>query len=267
VRQVLAHAARGGPTPGTLYDHPMLRLTVGGHLVYLEPDLIAFKIGDKFHVVEIKSFPVIDRRADGTQVAAATRQAAIYVIALQELFADAGLDPALVATSIFLVTPKNFGNTPIATLIDARKQITMLQTQLARMERVETLVELLPPQLTFDLAVDPGGVPRRPPAQLAADLRQVPARYRPECLNHCELAGLCRAEARQDDSLDVYGPGVADLFGGIDTAQTALDLAEGRRTPGADQVDVAAALRHAERLRAELAAERAAGAELAGGAA
>ncbi|MEV0584489.1 hypothetical protein [Nonomuraea sp. NPDC050310] len=262
-RQVLAHAARGGSSPGILYDHPMLRLAVGGQLVYLEPDVIAFKIGDKFHVVEIKSFPVIDRQADGTQVAAATRQAAVYVIALRELFADAGLDPDLVAASIFLVTPKNFGNTPIATLIDARKQIAMMTTQLARMDRIETLVKLLPAQVSFDLAVDAAGVARRPQAQLAGDLRQVPARYRPECLDHCELAGLCRAEARQDDSLDVYGPGVADVLGGIGTAQTALALAEGQRIPSADQTDVARALRHAERLRTELAA----GAELAGGAA
>ncbi|MGN9846509.1 hypothetical protein ACTMTI_51230 [Nonomuraea sp. H19] len=251
--RALVNAARGGPTPGTLYDHPMLRLNVGGHDVYLEPDLIAFKIGDRFYVVEIKSFPVIDRQADGTQVAAATRQASIYVIALQDLFASNGLDPALVATSVFLVTPRNFGNTPIATLIDARKQISMLKRQLTRMDGIDTLLDLLPPGLTFDLAVDATGMATRPPAELAADLRRIPARYRPECMAHCELAGLCRAEARENASLDVYGLGVADIFGGVDTMHTALALAEGRRQPGDDQADVARTLRHAERLRAELA--------------
>lgn len=250
--RALVSAARGGPDPGTLYDHPMLRLNVGGNNVYLEPDLIAFKIGDRFYIVEIKSFPVIDRQANGAQVAAATRQASIYVIALQDLFATNGLDPELVATSVFLVTPRNFGNTPIATLIDARKQISMLNRQLARMDRIDTLLDLLPSGLTFDLALDGTGVPTRPAANLAADLRRIPARYRPECLAHCELAGLCRDEARQNASLDVYGQGVVDIFGGVDTTHTALSLAEGRQ-PSDDQAGVARTLRHAERLRATLA--------------
>ena len=35
-----------------------------GTRVYLEPDLIAFQLGGRFHVVEIKSFAVIDGQAD-----------------------------------------------------------------------------------------------------------------------------------------------------------------------------------------------------------
>ena len=34
---------------------------------YLEPDLVAFQLGGQFHVVEIKSFAVIDGQADGEQ--------------------------------------------------------------------------------------------------------------------------------------------------------------------------------------------------------
>src|SRR6266542_2655711 len=48
---------------GALFDHPLLRLSVGGRDVYLEPDLIAFQWKGQFHVVEIKSFPVIDGQA------------------------------------------------------------------------------------------------------------------------------------------------------------------------------------------------------------
>ncbi|MFL6052787.1 MAG: hypothetical protein ACJ72W_07720 [Actinoallomurus sp.] len=247
----LERAARGRQSPATLYDHPMLRLNVGGHFVFLEPDLIAFKVGDLFYVVEIKSFPVIDGRADGTQVAAATKQACIYVIALQEMFAEQGLDPALISTSVFLVTPKGFGSTPVATQIDGRKEISMLRRQLARMDRIETLLDLLPPGVTFDLAITDMN-PTRPAHELAADLRQVPARYRPSCTAHCELAGLCRDEARSSGSLDLYGPGVADVLGGIDSAQTALALAEGRQAPADAQTDVARILRHAERLRSRL---------------
>lgn len=163
----LWRAATRRPSPATLYDHPMLRLSVGGQYVYLEPDLVAFKVEDLFYVVEIKSFPVIDGRADGIQIAAATKQASTYVIALQDMFTDLNLDPALISTSVFLVTPKGFGNTPVATLIDARKEITMLRRQLQRMDRVADLLDLLPPGLSFDLAVVED-TPTRPPQELAA---------------------------------------------------------------------------------------------------
>lgn len=249
----LLRAVRGEQTPGTLFDHPLLRLNIGDNQVYLEPDLVAFKVGDQIHVVEIKSFPVIDRQADGEHVAAAINQAAVYVVALQDMFAEHGVDPGVVATSVFLVTPRNFGNTPVATRTDARKQIAMIRRQLNRMDRVETLLDLLPPGLTFDLAPDVRGEATRPPEELAAHVRQVPARYRPGCIARCELAGLCRAEARENDSLDLFGPDVVDMLGGIDTASTALALAEGARRPAEDQADVTWALRHAEKLRAELA--------------
>jgi hypothetical protein len=154
---------------------------------------------------------------------------------------------------VFLVTPRNFGNTPMATRTDARKQIAMIRRQLSRMDRVETLLDLLPAGLTFDLAPDARGEATRPPEELAAHVRQVPARYRPGCIARCELAGLCRAEARESDSLDLFGSDVVDVLGGIDTASTALALAEGTRRPAEDQADVTWALRHAEKLRAELA--------------
>lgn len=248
-------AAPAGREPGTLFDHPLLRLQIGGVPVYLEPDLVALKAAGRFHVVEIKSFPVIDGRADPEHAAAAVKQAAVYVVALQEMFAEHGVDPDVVATSVVLVTPKNFGNTPTATQVDARKQIATIRRQLRRMRRVEELLEPLPPGLTFDLAPDECGRPTRPPEELTAHLRQVPSRYRPGCIARCELAGLCRSEARERGSLDVFGPDVADVLGGIDTVEAALALAEGTRAPTEEQADIARALRHAERLRAELAGE------------
>ena len=42
---LLVQAARG-VGEGTLYDHPMLRLQVGGHAVFLEPDMVAFRVED-----------------------------------------------------------------------------------------------------------------------------------------------------------------------------------------------------------------------------
>jgi hypothetical protein len=227
----------------------MLRLEIAGYYAYLEPDLIAFRAGGKFHVVEIKSFAVIDGQADGDQVAAATKQATVYILALRELLAEAGVPAEAVSHDVILVTPENFSFRATATLIDARQQIDVVRRQLSRLTRIDTLLNTLPAGITFDLAPDADGTPTRPRDELAGALGSVDARYQPSCLANCELAGFCRDEARTVQSVDVLGPSVRDDVGGLDTIGTALDLARGTRTPSADQLEVTRALRHAAGLR------------------
>ncbi|MEV6338720.1 hypothetical protein AB0M12_28860 [Nocardia vinacea] len=253
-------AVARGEAQGTLFDHPMLCLVVGGHPVFLEPDLVAFRVRGKFHVVEIKSFPIIDRQANPALVRSAITQAAAYIIALRAMLGEHGIGPDAVSETVVLVAPKNFSNRPTGERIDARKQVRNLERQLKRIERITDLVDLLPPDLTFDLATDSDGHPQRDARELVAALDAVPATYRPECLNHCEMAFFCRSRARACASLDVLGPAVREQFGGIDTATMALGLARGKLTPAADQVEMAAALRHAARLRAELTETAAGGA-------
>jgi hypothetical protein len=249
--QLLSAAAHSRGN-GTLYDHPMLRLVVGGHPVFLEPDLVAFRIDDRFHIVEIKSFPIIDGQADPAQVRSATTQACAYIIALRAMLADAGIGPDSVSDTIVLVAPKDFTNRPTGAFVDARKQVATLTRQLARIERIGDLVDLLPEDLTFDLATDDSGRPQRPAQELTGALDQVPTTYRPDCLNHCEMAFYCRSRARADASLDVLGPAVREHLGGIDTATMALGLARGTLAPNDDQAEMSTALRHAARLRVEL---------------
>jgi hypothetical protein len=222
---------------GILLDHPLLRVDVGGRAAYLEPDLVAVQVAGRFHVVEIKSFPVIDGQADGAKVSAAVTQAAVYVLALRELLADLGHGPERVADEIVLVCPENFSNRPTAVLVDVRKQLTVLRRQLARMTRIDELVATLPPDLSFAT-----------PERSTSSLRVIAPRYAPECLDACELAYFCRDEAR--DSTASLGRSVRDDLGGIDSIATALDLATGG-TPTDDQVEAAEALRAAHRLRRE----------------
>jgi hypothetical protein len=251
-RALLLRAAHNRDDPGTLFDHPMLRLTVGGNIAYLEPDLIAFQLGGQLHVLEIKSFAVIDGQADGEQVAAATKQAAVYILALRDLIAEDGLPAETVSDNVILVTPENFSNRATATFIDARKHLGVLRRQLQRITRIETLLDALPVGVTFDLAPDTDGTSTRPRDDLATAVRAVPARYQPSCLANCELANFCRNEARADGSLDVLGPSVRDELGGLDTITTALGLADGSRAPSNEQADIALALRHAARIRNSL---------------
>lgn len=87
-KTLLARAAAAETAEGTMFDHPLLRLQVGGRYAFLEPDLIAFQLHGRFRVLEIKSFAVIDGQADGDKVAAAAIQSAVYVLALRDALAE-----------------------------------------------------------------------------------------------------------------------------------------------------------------------------------
>ncbi|MEV0056158.1 hypothetical protein AB0H34_37440 [Saccharopolyspora shandongensis] len=248
-QHLLARAARSGQDSGTLFDHPLLRMSIGGREVYLEPDLVAFQLRGRFYVVEIKSFPVIDGRADPGKVASAATQSAVYVLALRQLLEQLGFDPALVSHEVFLVCPENFSNRPTAARIDARKQLTVVQRQLARLANVGTIVSALPEDLTLDLRLDDDDKATRPAGEVRDALEQIEARYAPECLDSCELARFCRSGARGTTS--VLGRSVREDLGGIETVGSAIGLATGTRVPDEHEKEVAEVLRLGERLRRE----------------
>lgn len=218
-----------------LYDHPLLKLRVAGQDVYLEPDLVAFQHNGRYHVVEIKSFPVIDRRADPAKVAAAATQAAVYVLALRALLGD----PGAVAHDVVLVCPADFGSRPVAVTIDVRRQLSVLEHQLARMVRVEQILGGLPPELTLRLDLN------RPADDLGAAVAAVEPCYSPSCLSSCELAYFCRNEGRSRTAS--LGTNVRDDLGGVETVDEVLALAES----GDDGSEVAAMIRTVARVYAE----------------
>lgn len=251
-RTLLARAAGAQTDAGTMFDHPLLRLEVGGRHAFLEPDLIAFQLHGRFTIVEIKSFPVIDGQADGGKVAAAAIQSAVYVLALRDALAEQGLPPEAVSDETILVCPRDFSNRPVATSLDVRKQLTVLRRQLARIARIDDLLDLLPDDLTFDLDPDGDGVPRRSPADLADAIRRVDARYAPECLSSCEMCFFCRDEARGCTA--ALGRDAREELGGVEHVQTALRLARGGDVPD-DLAEAADLLRTAARLRADVLKE------------
>jgi len=236
--------------PGTgadLYDHPLLRFRLAGRDVYLEPDLVALRHHGVFHVVEVKSFPVIDGRAEPAKVAAAATQAAVYVLALRDVLGR----PEAVSHEIVLVCPENFSNRPVAVTVDVRRQLTVLAHQIARLVHVDGIVAGLPDGLTLDLRPDVAGTPTRPAAELAAALGAVGARYSPGCLAACELAFFCRDEAGPCTS--ALGVGVREDLGGVETVREVLGLAGGTLAPDPERAEVAEMLRTVARVYAEAA--------------
>lgn len=234
---------------GTMFDHPLLRLEVGGRHAFLEPDLLALQVGDAFRVVEIKSFAVIDGQADGEKVAAAAIQSAVYVHALRELLGDQDA----VHHETILICPENFSNRPVAVRLDVRKQLTVLRRQLSRLSAIDDLLDALPPGLTLDLDPDGQGMARRDPQDLAGALCQVDARYTPECLATCEMCYFCRTES--DGRTARLGKLALEELGGIEHLGSAVRLARGTGTPAPEQAEAAAMLRRACVLRVEVMGE------------
>jgi hypothetical protein len=247
------HALTGtGYAPRTLFDHPMLRLRVGGRHAYLEPDLIALRLDGTFHVIEVKSFAVIDGQADPAGVAAAAIQSAVYVRALRDLVAEAGGDQGRVSHKTILVAPRDFTSQPVAATLDVRKQLGVLDRQLVRMADIGRLLDGCPETVTFDLEPDEAGTPRRDPRDLARHVREIQANYAPECLSTCELCLSCRDEA--GGTTGALGKSVRDDLGGIELNGQVLRLARGQR-PAPDRAEIAAALLRAGHLREQVLGE------------
>ncbi|MCX3063697.1 S66 peptidase family protein, partial [Streptomyces beihaiensis] len=240
---------RSETSPGTwtFLDHPMLALDVAGSPAFLEPDAVVVHPDGSWTVVEIKSFPMIDGAADPSKVGAAARQAAVYVLALEQVAArleDGAADTRgrpRVRDRVVLVCPKDFTNLPAASAVDVRKQLSVTRRQLARLTRVEEIAEQLPPGTRFD--------PEQPADELVEAVESVPATYAPECLAACELAFHCRDRARAAGAVTALGRPVRAELGGLTTVAEALAAAHGET--GDPRDPTVAALRRAAALRAQ----------------
>ncbi|CAL9314100.1 hypothetical protein [Streptomyces sp. SudanB52_2052] len=247
LREAAAH-----PGAWTLLDHPMLALDVAGSPAFLEPDAVVVHPDGSWTVVEIKSFPLLDGSADPAKVGAAARQAAVYVLALEEVAARLGAEPEgrgaqdrvaapRVRHRILLVCPRDFSNQPAASAVDIRKQRAVTARQLARLTRIEDIADALPEGTCFS--------PELPAEELTAAVESVPATYAPECLSACELAFHCRARSRETGAVTSLGRPVRAELGGLTTVEDVLAAARGEA--GDPDDPAVAALRRAAALRAE----------------
>ncbi|MDG9714238.1 hypothetical protein [Streptomyces sp. DH10] len=241
LREATAH-----PGAWTLLDHPMLALDVAGSPAFLEPDAVVVHPDGSWTVVEIKSFPLLDGSADPAKVGAAARQAAVYVLALEEVAARLGAEPEKapaprVRHRILLVCPRDFSNLPAASAVDIRKQRAVTARQLTRLTRIEDIAETLPEGTCFS--------PELPAEELTAAVESVPATYAPECLSACELAFHCRTRSRETGAVTSLGRPVRAELGGLTTVEDVLAAARGEA--GDPDDPTVAALRRAAALRAE----------------
>lgn len=255
--EALARIARGDLDAPHIVDHPVLRFDLAGVTVNLEPDALAYRVGDKLELVEIKSYPIIDGQADPAKLSATAGQAAVYHMALRATLARLGFDPELLEWSVILVAPRNFGRTPVAHRIPLKKKSMALARVLRAVPRTGDVLKGLPHDLTFD--IDPTGDLEDDAMRsaLTAAVSSVSAFYVPECVQNCDMAKFCRSEAWGNDDPARLGREARDNLAGVHSLADSLRLA----TSDDDEVepglaDVAGALRDAygavERARARV---------------
>lgn len=228
-----------------LIRHAMTRLDFGGETVYLEQDVLAFAVEGRIHVVEIKSFPRIDGRADPAKASATVRQTAVYVLSLQHLIVDIGGSPDVVDTTTMIVLPENLSFRPTAVTINIDMYVRRLRRQLATVPRAVDILDAIPAGTRLPAHPASGCSPDElaAAARSARDaLAPLPPRFTDGCVS-CPLFQHCRDEAEFHRSTSRLGSAVAGACGSVTDIAAALDLADGRRTPAnASEAAVAAAL-------------------------
>jgi hypothetical protein len=210
--------------------HPVTRLRIGGRDAWLEQDVLAFAVAGHLGVVEIKSFPAIDGRADPDKVSAALRQSAVYVLSVQLLATELGFGPDAVSTTVLMILPNNLSFIPVGRPADVAMQVARLRRQIAAVPNVASILESLPDGLTL-----PALPARHAPAvevqqaqSAAADVvAAIPARFGDGCTG-CPMFKVCRAEAERQRLVSRLGNDAANSCGSVTTIDRALALADGR---------------------------------------
>lgn len=235
--EVLTRIARGDAGAPHVVDHPVLRFNVAGVTVNLEPDALAFRVGERLELIEIKAYPIIDGQADPGKLSSTAGQAAVYHLALRATLERLGFDPEILVWSVILVAPRNFGRTPVAHRIPLKKKSMSLQRVLKAVPRTADVLAELPEGLTFD--VDPDGEMGQAEFQteLTVAVRNVEARYVPECVQTCDMAKFCRNEAWANDDPARLGRDARDNLAGVHSLADALRLAT--KGPNPDEVELA----------------------------
>ena len=223
-RRELAKIARRDWDAPTLIDGAVIRARIGRDIAYFEADGLAAASNGALHVVEAKSFPLIDGRCDPLKLGAACAQAGLYAALVRAQLLEDRLPAQTVSDTGFIVLPKN---TRLGRPVLLRQNLSF---HIRRAERLLSRAHL-------DAAVVKRIDGRSFPAEgagaaeriegLSHLMDQAGTHYRPECFEHCAAAKLCRERAYHAGRLAVLGDQASREMSGVETFDRALELAAG----------------------------------------
>jgi hypothetical protein len=246
-RTLLRDIARRDPSAPNLIDGAVLETEIGGIQAHFEADSLAARFGGEIHTGEVKSFPVVDSRAEPDKLGSALDQAAIYTLLTARTVEAAGGDPAIVSPKALLITPRNVGLRPTLSVIDVSRRMERTELLLSRAPDIRELARELPSGTSFGPVADSGAEPERRIEALQALADQVGTRYVSSCVTGCGLYRFCRAAARACGSTSLVGEKGARLLPGVASLDRAAELAAGApatiaEQPVAEQLALAARL-------------------------
>jgi hypothetical protein len=247
-RALIARIVANDSNAPNLIDGAVLETPIGGIPARFEADAVATKFGDLIHAGEVKSFPVVDERADPDKLGAALDQVSIYILLIKRLVEELGADPAIVSTRAMLITPKNVGMTPTLTEQDVTKRVQRVNRLLSTVpEPMSILDQFAPDEVNFGLIADRSLEPSNRIDTLHRLADRVGTHYRPTCLVSCGNARFCREQEFKKSSPCVTGPEAIRLLPGIESLQRAAELVEGHK-PTDNEKPAAQLLARAGRL-------------------
>lgn len=248
-RAAIIGMAEGRTGAVNLIDGGALQWDFGGAIARLETDGIAWRIGEQIRVIEIKSFPIVDGRADPEKVGGAAWQSAVYVAALVDLLEEVGLDPNVVSMEVLLIASKNTSLVPMIVPIDVSRHVRSLRRMLDQRASIPTILAALPRGTTLDTtSMDDDDAADH----LSCVLEALGTNFVPECLRSCALAYHCRERARAAGRPACLGAGARANLGVVGSLGRALELARGA-PPDSSERDVAQHLVDAAALLDEAA--------------
>jgi hypothetical protein len=246
-KRLLADIARQDPDAVNLIDGAVLSTKIGGRDAYFEADSLSARFGGQLYVGEIKSFPVVDERADPEKVGSALDQASMYAHLTCETVTAVGGDESIVAREALLITPKNVGLTPTMSVVSIAKRMARVRKLLAAAPNIEQLMTKLPVGAGFADACEEGGDESSRLEAIHTVLDTVGNHYTPDCLKDCGLARVCRERAFQAGAPTLVGAKAIRTLPGVSSLSRAEELASGA-PPAASERAAAEQLARAERI-------------------
>ena len=210
-----------------LIDGAVFEAQVGGIVAHFEADALAARSAGELYPGEVKSFPVVDGRADPEKLGAALDQAAVYTMLAKRAVEAVGGDPQLISTRVLLITPRNVGLTPMLSQQDVSRRMDRVEELFARVPRIDELGDALPGGATFAAVADVAGSPEERLEALVSLAGAVGLAYVDSCLADCGVARFCRGRLQAAGDPALCGSAMTRSLPGVATLGRAVELSRG----------------------------------------
>ena len=246
-RTLIRQLITGDDAPPKLIDSAEYQTSFVGIPAFFEADALAARFGGPIHAGEVKSFPVVDGRADPDKLGAALNQVAMYILFAKQLVDSLGANPDLVSSIALIITPMNMRLAPTMSNMDVSSRIARNQRLLAKVPNVRDIAAEVPPSLSFGSVGNKTASASSRIDALHDIADRVGTNYAPSCLSTCGNALFCRERTFRACSPSLSGPQTVRLLPGVRTLERAAELTEGAPA-SADERPVAPLLARAGRL-------------------